>query len=218
MEKVFKRAIDQSEDSEPAEVEGFLVYKCDDHEETDLGQFANFNSVLEDYDEDDDNFASKMTRLYGYIDFDETDLFDPEVGLERYSTAIADLNEMDVGEEAREGQIIFKPHFCIGPFHWAVGLHKDANLPQVLGGELLESLFLLNDVLADHSPIIGFNSLLAGALENKLHVECLLGTAHPDHRPGKLAELQMVELLSSSLIRKEMDAEPTVIQADSRVT
>lgn len=218
MEQVFQRAIDQTEDLEPVEVEGFVCYAAEDTEVEDLANFGNFHTVLEDYDEDGDNFSSKMTRLYGYVDFDDSELYDPEVGLERYSGDLQDLGSDHRLDEQKEGQLVFKPHFCIGPFHWAVALHKDSNLPQVLGGELIESVFLLNDVLADHKPVIGFNSLLAGALENKLHVECLLGTAHPDHRPVLLESLPMEELLSSSLTRKEMDEDSTVGESDARIT
>lgn len=211
MEQIFKRAIEQNEESEPAETEGFFCYTIEDPEVSDLAAFSNFYSVLEDHDDDGDNFSSKMTRLYGYVDFEDCELIDPEVGLERYSSDIQELDHKNLEEDHKEGQPIFKPHFCIGPFHWAVALHKDSSLPQVLSGDLLESIFLLNDVLVDHNPVIGFNSLLAGALENKLHVECIIGTAHPDFRPVLLSGLQMEVLLSSSLKRKEISEDDAVI-------
>lgn len=207
MEKVFNFAIEQSPDLQAKQMDEFLVY---DVPEQHQGQKALFHNVITDYDEDSDNFQGQMTKVYGYVDFDEMDVCSPEECMQRSPGNLSDSDDMEELESSRVDQPILKPHMCIGPFHWAILLHSSTNLPQVLGLQLLESIALVNSTLEGHNAIIGFNSLLAGAVVNKLHIECILSTAFPDCRPVLLDTLQMEGLLYSHLTPKDKNSKASV--------
>lgn len=207
MEKVFNRAIEQSPDLQATQKDGFLVYQIP---EAHQGQKTIFHSVLTDFDEDAENFDGQITKLYGYIDFDEMDVCTPEDCLMRVPEGGSDSEDMEELDSSKADQPVLKPHLCIGPFHWTVLLHSSSNLPQVLGSQLLDSISIVNDALEDHNPIIGFNSLMAGAMVNKLHVECLLTTAFPDSRPILLESMPIQTLFTNNLKRLDKTEQPSV--------
>ena len=181
----------------------FTVFQTDEPAE-DEEPIVVFDSILKDYDEEEDHFGQKLRRPYGFVDLDEMQLFGPQEGLTRYAETIDD-GDMDEDLHKSEGHPIIRADRPLGPFHFLIALHPTGSLPQVLGPEIIEELTAIIDVFESDSLLVGFNSLNAGAYCNKLHVECIL----PEHIAGfqriTLQRFQPTVVFESSSLTAQAD-------------
>ena len=174
----------------------FTVFKSEDADEEE--PIVVFDSILKDYDEEENHFGQQLRHPYGFVDLDEMQMFGREEGMARYAETIDD-GDMDDMLQKSEGHPIIRAHSPLGPFHFLIALHPTGSLPQVVGPEIIEELTAIIEIFESDSLLVGFNSLNAGASCNKLHVECIVAEHIEGFHGISLARFQPTVVFESRL-------------------
>lgn len=174
----------------------YRIYTSDIHEQDD-DRIYSYDSIIRYYDDEDVYFNGSMMKPYGYVDIDEMLLFNGDEGRLKYEETIDDGDDM---YNRSEGHPLIRPYKPIGPFHFFIVLHPHMSLPQTIGPDIIEEISSIFDVFQSDSLCIGFNSLNAGAVDNKLHVECLV-SEHIDGFNGLLLEKYETKILLESNLK-----------------
>jgi hypothetical protein len=210
---VFEAASSKVETSAGVKKDGFAVFTLPDENIDDFADLPVYTQLIVDFDPDADNFSSQIARPFGFVDLEECIVYDEKSGREHFAQLLDDMEEEADDKEALEGHPIIRPSNPICPWHFAVVLHPTKNFPQVVGSDLLEEMLLVACCFPEHNVVLGFNSLNAGATQNKLHVEGLCLDKIPLVDSTLLRGQQSVSVFESSLLPKD-GQEDSLVDSD----
>src|SRR3990167_2253882 len=121
----------------------------------------NYVSILEKFDEEKEeigplptlSFGPSSKLLLGYIDLNTLEVLDRDSGVKKFAQTMMTVNEQPQNqtEEDYSGLPIMPCSHPVGFFHLTIVLHPEQNLPQVIGPDVVQDIFLVAGIFLPES-------------------------------------------------------------------